>query len=179
MYKCFVESWQGQRDISMTCVTLVEAFDLHIYMLTPDVMSCLPASVAAATERRKGTTRNLRNVCGLPSSILLLFFLYGSLEGKLALFIPFGTLGIYLVMFWKILKDCDMFCLQLYDSEWLSFSLKSPQCHALHGKIKSCVYATEFGECAEYSLCFSVLVWPFKPTECSVPTWYVVADCHR
>lgn len=144
--------------------------------------NALPASLRVCchrAERTKGTNRNLRNVYWLPSSILLLFFICGSLQGKLALFIPFGTLGIYLAMFWKVLKGCYTFCLQLYDSEWSSFSLKSSQCHALHGKIKSCVCATELGERAEYSLCFSVLLWPFKTRECSVPTWYIVSDCHR
>lgn len=63
-----------------------------------------------ASRGDRGTNPNFRNAYCCPGSTLLLVFLYASLQRKLALLIPFSTLGIYLVMFWKVLRD------------WITFS---------------------------------------------------------
>lgn len=103
-FQCFVESRRGQHNISVTCVTLVGTLNLCINILSPGVTPSLPAEGTGATNP------NFRNAYCCPGSTLLLVFLYASLQRKLALLIPFSTLGIYLVMFWKVLRD------------WITFS---------------------------------------------------------
>lgn len=95
---------------------------------------------------------------------------------------PFNPIWHIRHLFGDVLKSferLEYIFLQPYDSGRFVFSLKSSQCHNLHGKIKSCVCATELGECAEYSLCFCVSLWPFKTREGSFPTCYIVSDCQR
>lgn len=139
-----------------------------------------PASPESAAARgTAGTNTNWRNVCSIPSSILLLVCLWWKPAGKAG---PFHPIWHIRHLFGDVLKSfqgLNYIFLWLYDSEQFLFSLKSSQCHNLHGKIQSCVCATELGEGAEYSLCFSVSLWAFKTRECSVPTWYIIADCQR
>lgn len=130
IFQCFVESWQGQHDISVTCVTLVGTLNLCISILSPGVTPALPA-LSAAAQGTAGTNTNLWNVYCLPSSILLLVFLYGGLQGKLALLIPFSTLGIYLVMFRKVLSDWITFscsCMTQSDSCFHWNHLRATMC---------------------------------------------------
>lgn len=110
-----------------------------------------------------------------PRSSLLLFCFCARLQGKADPLHPVWHIKHF---YWWFGKTAVHFpCTCMIQSDWLFFSAKSSQCH--HGKSKSCVCATEIGECEEYSLCFSGLLWPFKTMECSAPTWCIASDCHR
>lgn len=128
-------------DVSIACVTLVETSIFCLYVLSPDVMPCLPTSISSATEYRKGTKRNLRNAYWLPNSILFCFFLHGSPQGKLACCTPFGT--------WGFRRLALHFACSCIDALWLPFSSDIWMLHTA-STIKSHACAAELGAYEKY-----------------------------
>lgn len=180
LFQCFVESWQGQPDVSVTCVTLVGALNLCMSILAPGVTPGLPAPCLLQLRGQEAQ----RETPEMFTVSLAAFYSWFSSTETCRAFRADPSNPIWHIrhLFGEVLKSFERLkyiFLQLYDSGRFAFSPKSSQCHNLHGKIKSCVCATELGECAEYSLCFSASLWPFKTREWSAPTWYIVSDCQR
>lgn len=152
--------YQRPCNVSTACVTLVETFIFCLYVLSPAVMPCLPASISAATECRKGTNRKLRNVYWLPNSILFLVFLHRSPQGKLACCSPFGT--------WGFGRLALHFACSRIDALWLSFSSDIWVLHTT-STIKSRVCAAELGACEKDFLC--VFLFYFAPSKAGSATF--------
>lgn len=158
-------------DVSIACVTLVETSIFCLYVLSPDVMPCLPTSISSATEYRKGTKRNLRNAYWLPNSILFCFFPTWKPTRKAGLLHP--------VWHVRFQKAGTAFCLQLYRCIVIAIFIRHLNAtHCIHNQIPCmCCWIRSIWKI--FCVCFSLLFWPFKSRECYTSTWYIVFNCHR